>query len=161
MTTTNEPETITIAGVTLTLEPDGYWRAGNDSAWIYNRPEDAERHRAGQWGCSLYFGPASIGGVAPTLEALDRLVRERVEQARQAFERMPSAERDARERALVVEALEMGACEGSPDVLPPPEHIVANVFDNIRERTGARGLIGGDLGSPHDRDACDEDEGSW
>lgn len=89
----SEPTTVVIAGVALTLDPSHkngpWWRgAGDNAAWRYTSPTD---YCIGQYGCSLHFGPACIGGVAPTLEALDALVRERIEAARLVFVAMPVA----------------------------------------------------------------------
>jgi hypothetical protein len=84
---TTKPETITIAGVELQLEPDGYYRGealadgSYPCAWLYDREGDDDSVRW-KWGCSLHFGPASVGGVAATLEELDALVRARIDVAR-------------------------------------------------------------------------------
>ena len=81
--------TIEIAGVQLERDADGSdnFRGAEDDdvsfAWRY--PDTAESHVAGKWGCSLYFGPASVGGVAPSLEELDALVRVKIAEARAAF----------------------------------------------------------------------------
>lgn len=89
MTTTKN--TIEIAGVRLQRNADGSdnFRSAEDDddvsfVWRYD-DHDKNPIVAGKWGCSIYLGPASVGGVAPSLEELDALVRAKIVEARAAF----------------------------------------------------------------------------
>jgi len=87
---TTKKNTIEIASVQLVRDNDGFDNFRGDEtidgvSFAWRWPDTAESHVAGQWGCSLYFGPACIGRVAPTLEELDALVRVKIAEARAAF----------------------------------------------------------------------------
>lgn len=69
---------------------------------------------------------------------------------------------EARETALAARARALLATDGAMtlgDALAQAARELDAPAPSTLPRTGARGLIGGGLGSPHDRDACDEDEG--
>lgn len=96
-------DTITIAGITLTRDDDDSGRDDYHSepnafgccSFVWRYKHDDAPHVAGQWGCSLYFGPASVGCVEPTLQKLDARARELIAAG-------SSAMRQAHERLVVM-----------------------------------------------------------
>lgn len=97
------PKTIDLAGVSLHLSSSvhlpgetsaettatpSYYSEPNENGersflWRYGPNEG---HCSSQWGCALYLGGVTVGGVEPTIEALDATVRERIARARIALQ---------------------------------------------------------------------------